>query len=403
MTTVIQSLSSFRAELMEEWKRILSYWLIYSPDNRHEGFVGRMDNDNMPDHRASKGLVLNARILYTFSAAYRFHAEPEYLQMAQRAFDYLINKFRDPFHGGFYWLLDAEGNKTDGRKQVYGHAFCLYAFSEYYAATEDPHTLELCRELFQIIEKYAFDSLHAGYLEAFSENWSALVDQRLSEKDLNCSKTTNTQLHIVEAYANLYRVWPDSLLKERIISLLQVFNRYIINPATGHLRLFFDEGWTESADVISYGHDIESAWLLPDCAGAIRDHACFHLMKEQTIPLTNAAAEGLDADGGLWYEFNLHTHTLVMEKHWWPQAEAMVGFYYAWQLTGNNAYLDYSVRSWRFVKKHIIDHIHGEWFWGVLKDYSVMQGQDKIGFWKCPYHNARACLELIKRIDATAE
>jgi mannobiose 2-epimerase len=319
------------------------------------------------------------------------------LQMADRAFEYILAHFIDPKFGGVYWTVDAQGRPLERKKQVYALAFTLYAFSEYHQATGSVKAKEQAIHLFNTIEKYSLESVHGGYIEAFTEDWQPAGDLRLSEKDANERKTMNTHLHVLEAYASFYRVWPDKKLLQAIRCLLEFFARHIIDPATGHLQLFFTDNWTVKGHEISYGHDIEAAWLLLEAAETTGEEPLVEQYKKLSLQMTDAAAEGLDTDGGLWYEYDTATQQRIAQKHWWPQAEAMVGFVNAWQLSGRAQYLQQAIDSWRFIQLHIKDKQHGEWFWGVEKDYSVIP-QDKLGLWKCPYHNARACMEIIRRI-----
>ena len=394
----VQILPVYRKELSEELSSILHYWMKHALDEKQGGFIGRLDNDNNADPAASKGVVLNSRILWTFSAAYQYLKREEYLVIAARAYNYIVNHFIDRQYGGVFWSVDATGVRLDKRKQIYGLAFCLYGLTEYYKASGERTALNQARDIFNTIEQYSFDKTKGGYLEAFTQDWKLTDDLRLSEKDDNEMKTMNTHLHIIEAYANLYTVWPDKELNDCIKHLLDVFEQHIINPQTFHLNLFMDENWEVKSSLISYGHDIEAAWLLLECAEILDSSNYIQRLKESSIQLADAASEGVDKDGGLWYEYDPATDHLIKEKHSWPQAEAMVGFFNAYQLTGNEKYLHYSANTWEFVKQHIKDNNKGEWFWGVHDDYSVMN-KEKAGFWKCPYHNARACIEIIKRIQ----
>jgi mannobiose 2-epimerase len=210
----------------------------------------------------------------------------------------------------------------------------------------------------------------------------------------------NTHLHVLEAFANLYSIWPDEKLKQQVEELIQLFLDHIISPDTHHLVLFFDDSWNKRSEVISYGHDIEAAWLVQEAAELVGNKSLLEKVKYQTILLTEAASEGLDDDGGLWYEYDPVDDYLVRQKHSWPQAEAMVGLLNAWQISGKEVYLQQSLKSWQFVKDHILDKKGGEWYWGVEKDYTPMTREDKVGIWKCPYHNSRACIEVIRRIAA---
>jgi mannobiose 2-epimerase len=370
----------------------------HAPDKINGGFAGCISNENIVDTNAPKGAVLNGRILWAFSAAFNKFNDVAYLQTATLAFEYIRQYFFDKQYGGVFWTLDAKGNMLDPKKQIYAQAFCLYGLSEYYLASKDEEALQLAIALFEVIEQRSYDPVNKGYFEAFSRDWGEPDDLRLSAKDANEKKTMNTHLHIIEAYANLYKIFPQPALKNKIAGLLELFDVYFINKKTFHLKLFFDEAWKEKPDVISYGHDIEAAWLLQQCAENMQHEKWVKMYQQYAIRIAAAAAEGLDKDGGMWYEFEPGHQTVVKQKHWWVQAEAMVGCMNAYQLTKDESYLRLSIDSWQFIKAHIIDRERGEWFWGVQEDNSIMAGEDKVGLWKCPYHNSRACLEIIQRI-----
>ncbi len=390
--------TTYREEIEHELGSILRYWMRSTPDEQGGGFIGRIDEENNPHPDAPKGLVLNCRILWTFSAAWRQTGIWILRPVAVRAYEYIVSHFFDQDYGGLFWSLHASGQPLNTRKQIYGQAFALYGISEYYRATGDPAALDQAIALYRLIEKYSADPVHQGYFEAFSRDWSPLEDLRLSEKDVNEQKTTNTNLHVLEAYTNLYHAWPDAILRRRISLLLEVFTRHIVDASTGHLRLFFTTDWQPRSELISYGHDIEAAWLLYVAAEAIQaiEDGLIGKTRALMITLATAATEGLDTDGGLWYE--KENGRLIREKHGWPQAEAMVGFLYAWRISGDRQWRQRSIAAWEFVKKHIRDPRGNEWYWGVLADHSPMPGQDKAGFWKCPYHNSRACLEIIRAL-----
>ena len=393
-------LSLFRKEMELELEHILAYWMQHAVDEEHGGFYGRISNENKVTPRAPKGAVLNSRILWTFSAAYNHTALNDYFKMADRAFIYLISHFFDNENGGVYWSIDYKGRPLDTKKQVYALAFTLYGLSEYYRCRESALAKELAIHLYNTIEQYSYDPVKGGYIDAFSMDWQPLDDLRLSDKDANEKKTMNTHLHILEAYSNLYRIWPDEKLKQQIAALLNNFLQHIIDPSTQHLILFFDENWRPNNTIFSYGHDVEAAWLLQEAAETIDDAVLIRKTRDKALSLARAASQGLDTDGGLWYEYELKHRRLIREKHWWVQAEAMVGFFNAYQLSSERQFLDYSLDAWAFVRQYILDKENGEWFWGVKGDHSIMPGEDKAGLWKCPYHNSRACLELIHRIDA---
>ena len=335
-----EKLLHYKKETEAELSNILEWWSQNMIDNINEGFYGSVNSKNVPDFTATKGIVLNSRILWSFSAAYSFTKRKSNLEIAERAFRYIVNHFVDHEFGGVYWSVNASGQMLDGKKQIYGLAFCLYGLSEFYKINRNGLALQFAKELFSIMEQYSYDSVKGGYIEAFSREWSETGELRLSDKDDNERKTMNTHLHIIEAYANLYTIWPDKLLKEKIGRLLEVFDRHFINKENGHLQLFMNDDWEPQSTLVSYGHDIEAAWLLQECAEIVGYKLYEDRYKELAIVLTDAAAEGLDDDGGLWYEYEPAKDKLVREKHSWPQAEAMVGFYNAYQLTGKAKYLD---------------------------------------------------------------
>ena len=376
---------------------ILDYWLKNTIDKENGGFIGEINHQNVINNNSEKGAVLNARILWSFSAAYAVEKNPEYLKTAKRAFQYIKDYFFDKEFGGIFWSLQADGKPKDTKNQIYAIAFVIYGLSEFYKIFKNEDALELAQSLFYKIELYSKDYKNKGYLEAFTRDWQEIEDLRLSEKDANEKKTMNTHLHIVEAYANLYLIWPNPKLKDSIKEILEVIALYFINKYTWHLKLFFDENWKEKEDVISYGHDIEAAWLLQWCAEAIEDEVLIKNYQKYAVAFADATKEGLDTDGGLWYEYEPKEQKLIAEKHWWPQAELWIGMINAWQLTQNEEFLDITEKNFEFVEKYIIDLKKGEWIWGVYADYSPIL-KDKAGFWKCPYHNSRACIELIKRL-----
>lgn len=393
-----ETLEKYRSELEEELKNILHYWISAVIDKENGGFFGKIDNNNTVHPDAPKGSVLNSRILWTFSAAYNHSGNRQYLEAAGRAFNYIVQFFIDREHGGVYWSVDSKGGPLDTKKRIYALAFALYGISEYVLATGDVQAKGHALELYRTIEKHSHDTKRGGYIEALTKDWQEIKDLRLSAKDANEKKSMNTHLHILEAYANLYRTWPHKGLRKNIQELIQLFLQHIIDAQTNHLILFFDEDWGVRSRTISYGHDIEAAWLVLEAAEIIRDEELINKVKERSVKIADAAREGLDRDGGLWYEYEIAEQHLIKEKHWWVQAEAMVGFFNAGQITGNKTYFFDSLNTWQFVKKNILDKERGEWVWGVIEDDTLMQGEDKVGIWKCPYHNSRACLEIVGRI-----
>lgn len=395
-----KDLKIFRNELEKEVKNnIIPYW-GKAMDRKSGGFIGRIDGWENREPDADKGGVLNARILWTFSAAYRILKEPLYLEIATRAKDYLLTYFYDPEFGGIYWSVDAQGHPRDTKKQIYALGFAVYGLSEYFRATGNREALDKACELFATIEQYSFDAQKNGYFEAFSRTWEELGDVRLSDKDDNDRKTMNTHLHILEPYTNLYRVWKDPVLKKQLYHLIQVFLDKILDTQSGHLNLFFDEDWNCRHRIISYGHDIEASWLLYEAALELGDAELTERVEKVSRQIADAAAEGLLPDGSMMYEYDLDREHRDLDRHWWVQAETVVGYFNAWQFSGETKDLQRALDTWKYIQNHLIDRINGEWFWSVRADGSINREDDKIGPWKCPYHNSRMCLELIERIDS---
>jgi mannobiose 2-epimerase len=390
-------LKQLKSELSDELDSILKYWSKHTLDNENEGFVGQIDFNDHIIANTEKGSVLNARILWSFAASYKVTKNENHKKIAKRAFEFLSEHFYDAEFGGLFWSINTDRTPKDTKNQIYALAFAIYGLSEYYAISKDDKALEIAINLYLKIQEHSYDPEQKGYFEALTRDWQPIEDLRLSDKDANEKKTMNTHLHIVEAYANLFKVWKDKKLQSDVIELLETIEAHFINTQTGHLRLFFDENWIEKPDVISYGHDIEAAWLLLQCAEISEDETLIANYTKHAIQMAEVTKEGLDTDGGLWYEFDPENNELVAEKHWWVQAEALIGFYNAYQLTGEETYLNIVYKNWKFIKKYILDKENGEWFWGINRDYSLIE-KDKAGFWKCPYHNSRACLELINRI-----
>ncbi len=383
-------------ELAQELEHILKYWTDFCLDNEFGGFAGRRDHFNRQINGASKGVVLNARILWTFSAAYNFTHHPEYLALADRAYQYINENFSDKEFGGLFWELDEKGTVLNSRKQIYAQGFGIYGFSEYFKASKNPQALEKAIGLFECIEKFSYDPVEGGYFEAFANDWSILKDFRLSPKDANEPKSMNTHLHILEPYTNLLKIWPDNQLREKTAALIRIFLDKIIDPRTHHFNLFFANDWTVQSPIVSYGHDIEGAWLLYEAAIAVGETKLIAEVSENLVQMVDATlADGCDLDGSLFNEKDMLSGHLDTDKHWWMQAEAMVGLAYAWKITGKDIYKNQLVNVWQFIRTTMIDWVNGEWFWRVDKDGIPIASEDKAGFWKCPYHNSRAMMEVI--------
>jgi len=390
-------LEKLKSQVLQELTgNILPFWINKAVDKEHGGYYGQINGYGEVVERAEKGGIVNARILWTFSAAYNHLKNQEYLKYATLSKDYILKHFFDIHHGGVYWKITFDGNPCDTKKQIYCQAFYIYALAEYYRATGDEQCLDKAISLFHLLENKSFDKELNGYFEAYSRDWKLLDDLRLSTKDANEKKTTNTHLHILEAYTNLYRVWKNKELADQLRNLVNIFLDKIIDPVSHHLLLFFDENWNSKSSLLSYGHDIEASWLIYEAAVALEDNVLKANTKLACIQLGIASLEGLQEDGSLIYEKDDAVGLLDTDRHWWPQAETLVGLINLNELTGDIKYLESAHKCWNYINDHLIDRIHGEWFWSIRNDVPNLS-EDKVGFWKCPYHNARACLEVLKR------
>ena len=391
--------SIFKQEVREVLENnILRFWIDSMQDNEHGGFYGRIDNNNVLYADADKGAILNARILWTFSAAYRVLGKSEYLKIATRAKRYFIDHFIDPEYGGVYWSLDYKGQPKDTKKQFYAIGFAIYGLSEYARATNDQEALEQAINLYRCVEEHALDKEYNGYIEAMTRNWQPIDDMRLSEYDANYPKSQNTHLHIIEPYANLYRVWPSKELEASLRNIIGIFTDRILNPETHHLDLFFEMDWKRGAGQLeSYGHDIECSWLMHEAALVLGDQKVLNKVEPIVQIVAKASEKGLTPDGSMIHEANLTAGTKDDDLHWWVQAEAVVGFYNIYQHFHDEAALEKALRCWQYIKENLIDYQHGEWYWSRHRDGSLNTVDDKAGFWKCPYHNGRMCLEMIER------
>ena len=383
---------------------ILSFWQERMVDYQQGGFYGRIDGYNVLHPDAEKGAVLNARILWTFAAAARVLNNTPYRILAARAYDYLMQRFIDREQGGVYWSLNADGTPLDTKKQTYAIAFAIYGLAEYVRLTNNQEALNAAIRLFEDLEAHAYkwdnekiSKCKNGYVEALTRDWQPIADMRLSEKDENGVFTMNTHLHVLEAYTNLYRVLKNVQrddvqgTKERITkqlrTLIDIFANRIFDPATGHLMLFFDEKWQPSNTHTSPGHDIEAAWLLHEALEVLGDEELLN----QTLPVIHSLAQAAEED-------------IMDEKEWWCYAEAVVGYIDQWKLyqeekpIESNINLELAETAFHYIQTHLMDRENGEWFWTILPDGTPDRTHDKAGFWKCPYHNSRMCIEIIERL-----
>ena len=402
MTT--KELKASATRLLEE--NILSFWITRMTDHERGGYYGQMTGDGRLVKDADKGAILNARLLWTFSAAYRVLGKQEYLDAASRAYNYFIDHFIDHEYGGVYWSVDCNGNALDTKKQFYAIGFAVYGMSEYVRATGSREALDIALQLYDCIEEHSFDHENNGYIEASTREWGEMADMRLSAKDENYPKSQNTHLHIIEPYANLYRCLKELRADESVILrvgnslrvIIDLFTEKILNPETNHLDLFFDMDWRRMSRDESYGHDIECSWLLHEAALVLGDKDVLRRVEPVVMQVAKASEKGLNNDGSMCYEWKVDGG-MDTARHWWVQAENVVGWLNIYQHFGDAEALRRAQHCYKYILDNLVDDDGGEWFWSCAPDGTPNRRDDKAGFWKCPYHNGRMCLEIIERYE----
>lgn len=384
------------------YNRILPFWYGPALDRTNGGWMGWLSNDLKPDRSQPKGLILNTRILWTFSAAHRVRREGLYHDMSDRALDVVMNKFWDAEHGGAFWQLDDEGRLRDGHKKIYGQSFYIYSLVEYHLAFNSAPALARAKELFELVERYGHEPAYGGYIEVCKRDWTeAGSEARLSDKDLNAKKSMNTNLHILEAYTNLYRAWKEPRLATRLRELIRLFLDKILDPRTLHYHHFFDDQWRVLSDTYTFGHDIEGSWLMCEAAELLGDPALIKEVQSVAVRMAEVTLrEGIATSGALNYE-GKDGKVIDQGKEWWPQAEAVVGFVNAYQLTNDDRFMEAAAGVWEFSERNLVDRVHGEWFWRINEADEVDLTRPKVSEWKAPYHVSRACLETIRRLGGS--
>jgi mannobiose 2-epimerase len=403
MDRSIDYINSFIQSVQEELQNnLLPFWLQKSTDIEHGGFIGWMSNEGIIDPVSPKALILNTRLLWTFSALYRFNEDERCRELARRAYDYLQTFFWDTQHGGAFWQVNYQGNLLDDSKKIYGQAFYIYALSEYFLAFSEQAALDRATELFSLIDSASHDDTLGGYIEVCNRDWSIAEDLRLSDKDMDEKKSMNNHLHVLEAYTNLYRILPEVKLKTRLAELLELFAKHIIDSNTGHMNHFFDDNWKPKSQNYTFGHDIEASWLLCEAAEALGDPNITSQTENLALNLARITlVEGLYNDGGLCYEGQAGKIT-DPNREWWPQAETVVGFLNAYQLCGEESFLVAARKTWDFITNYIVDKKHGDWFWRIDENGRPDMNEPKVSQWKGPYHSVRMCIEATRRLKAIA-
>lgn len=363
-------------------------------DEENGGFYGYLSYDLKLDKKAVKGCILNSRILWFFSNAYMVLGDPSLLESAAYAYQFLKEHCVDDEFGGVFWSLTYDGKPEDTTKHTYNQAFSIYALASYYDASKNPEALEIAWKLYDLVESKCKDEY--GYLEAFTRSFEPEENDKLSENGVIAEKTMNTLLHVFEAYTELYRVTKEEKVAKQIRFMMDIIKDKVFNKEIGRQEVFFDRTWNTLIDLYSYGHDIETAWLVDRGLEVLDDEAYTNMLS----PITKIITENI-------YNRAYIDHSLVNESEngvvdttrvWWVQAEAVVGFLNGYQKQGDKKFLDASVDIWNYIKKYFIDKRNAsEWFWSVKEDHTPDE-KPIVEPWKCPYHNGRMCFEVLRRM-----
>ncbi len=378
-------------------EKLIPFWEGLK-DKENGGYYGYMGYDLAIDTHYEKGCILNSRILWFFSNAYMLLGEDHLKDAAEHAYKFLKDCCIDKENGGVYWSVTYNGKISDDTKHTYNQAFAIYALSSYYDAIKDEEVLKIAEELFNLIEEKCTDEY--GYLEAFSRTFEPAGNDKLSENGVMADKTMNTLLHVFEAYTEYYRVSHNEKAAARLRFMLDIFKNNVYNEKLGRQEVFFDQKYTPLIDLYSYGHDIETAWLLDRGLEVLGDSGYI----EMFAPVTHALA------------VNIYNHAFVngsvlneaengindTTRVWWVQAESIVGFINeGMKIPGtdeSSKYFKAAEALWEYIKEFIIDKREGsEWFWSVNADGEPCQ-KPIVEPWKCPYHNGRMCIEIVRRM-----
>ena len=391
-TTRISEEDKIVAQLKQEivqdlTENILPFWVNHSPDPSG-GFYGTLNFDGTPRVGAPKGVILNARLVWTFSSAYRMLKDEQYLTLANRAQRYFLDYFIDSKYGGSFYTVNANGEPLNMQKETYQNAYAIYSLSEHYHATGNMESLEAAITVYRKLIEYAYDPVNGGFIESFTREWQMI--------DVESPKTMNTNLHVLEALTNLYRVWNDDGLREHLQEEIDVMSHKVLNQTVWHEQLFFTMDWQNQRDIDSYGHDIELSWLLVEAAEVLGDEEILKDARRIAVNLVAVQLEqGVDEKGAMIYEKSGdHLNTNL---EWWPQTETVVGCLNAWQISGDKKFLDAAVRAWKWIKTYMIDREYGEWYSNVYPDGIPQKNRVKADLWRCPYHNSRMGFEVLTR------
>ncbi len=387
-------------EMKQHLKEVIIPFWKSMKDEECGGFYGYLDYDLNLDKKAVKGCILNSRITWFFSQAYLVlkdigELDESLLAMANHGFSFMEQYCMDQEFGGIYWSMNFDGSPNETIKHTYNQAFSIYALSAFYEATGNQKALKMAMELFEIIETKCRDE--EGYLESFDREFKLIDNEKLSENGVIAYRTMNTLLHVFEAYTELFKVTQEEKVKEKLLWMMDVFADKMYNPILHRQEVFFDKEYHSLIDLHSYGHDIEASWLMHEAALVLGDEDILRRVETVVPAIAEASAEGIVPSGAMIHEKNFTTGKSDTDLHWWVQCETVIGFLNVYQYFKDDSALQRSMNCWNYIRNNLVDRVNGEWYWSRNADGEINRTDDKAGFWKCPYHNTRMCLEVYER------
>ncbi len=393
----LEALTHYRREVEAELTGvILPFYVRHGRDEVAGGFHGEIDEHGTPSTESPRAVVLYSRILWTFARAYRLLGDETYREVADQASDYVLSYFQDHRHGGFYWTVDRDGRALRTVKETYGQSFAIYALAEHYLATGNGPSLEAAVRTYRCLHQYTHDHRFGGYFEARRQNWRSSWRLLVSPSASRGRKTVNIHLHLMEAYTLLYAAWKDAGLRQDLQEVVHHMLTAFYAPEQECFDQVCDRAWRRLPTPLSYGHDLEAVWLLGEAAVALADNGLMRRVQEITVTVARAvAAHGQGEDGAVFLAGDVAGPT-DRTRIWWPQAESMVGFFYAYEISHSLEFLNASLACWRFCQAELSDPGGGEWLVAPAGEPGALY-RYKVGPWKGPYHNGRACMEIMVR------
>jgi len=381
---------------------LLNFYIKYDKDP-NGGFFGRVGRDLIPDKDADRSLVHQARIMWTFASAYRVLGDRKYLDASLWAMKYIQEHFWDKVYGGGYWGVHADGTPADTNKYTYGNSFIIYGAAELARAAGNEEAKKMAIDTYQLMEKYALDKMNDGYFEAYDRQWNRLERNFENLDPAMGTKVLNTHLHLIESYTNLLRVWNDKELRGKVRELIEIMSNKMLDREIFHYNPYMTDDWKSTVSLVSYGHDIEGAWLLIEAAQTLGDMNILEASKPVAVRIADSCANGLDPTLGGMYSEVLPSGEIDKKMIWWVQAEAVVGFLNAWQITNDDKHWDNMLRVWDYIDRFVIDReggIYRDWISNSSLSANDPKNHFTVNGWKTPYHNGRMYMEIIERMEA---